>query len=90
MSRIRLNIDRLVLRGFEPLEGKALSEALQSQLSEVLSAEVLSDRATRTNWAHRHRTSVLKLGRMSLDPSTAGARKLGRQVARAVATGLKP
>ena len=85
MSRIRLNVDRLVLRGFESLEGRALSQALQSQLSKVL-----SDRATRTNWARPHRTPILKLGRMSLETGTAGARKLGRQVARAVLKGLKP
>ena len=33
MSRIRLTIDRLVLNGFDALEGKALSEALRAQLS---------------------------------------------------------
>ena len=35
VSRIRVNIDRLVLNGFEQLEGKALAEALQSHLSQV-------------------------------------------------------
>ena len=84
MSRIQLNIDRLVLRGFEPLEGKALSEALQSQLSEVL-----SDRATRADWARSHWTPVLKLGRMSLETGTAGARMFGKQVAGAIGRGLK-
>ena len=33
MSRIRLNIDRLVLNGFEPREGKALANALEAQFS---------------------------------------------------------
>jgi hypothetical protein len=85
MSRIRLNIDRLVLNGFQPLEAKMLSDALQSQLSEVL-----SDRATRAEWARSHRTPALKLGRMSLETGTVGARKFGKQVARAVGKGLKP
>ena len=85
MSKIRLNIDRLVLNGFEPQEGKVLSEALQSQLSQVL-----ADRATRAEWARSHRTPVMKLGRMPLEAGSTGARKLGGQVARAVGKGLKP
>jgi hypothetical protein len=85
MSRIRLNIDRLVLNGFQPLEAKALSEALQSQLSEAL-----SDRRTRAEWARSHRTPMLKLGRISLDTGTVGARKFAKQVAQAVRKGLKP
>jgi hypothetical protein len=84
MSRIRLNIDRLVLRGFQPWEAKTLSEALQSQLSEVL-----SDRATQADWAHPCRTQVLKLGRMPLESGTIGARAFGQQMAWAVGRGLK-
>jgi hypothetical protein len=80
-----MEIDRLVLQGFEPVEGNALAEALQSQLSEVL-----SNRATRTDWARPHRTPVLKLGRMSLETGTVGARQFAKQVARAVGRGLKP
>jgi hypothetical protein len=85
MSRIRLNIDRLVLKGFEPLEGKALAEALQAQLSQVL-----ADPAARTGWARSHRTPVLKLGGMPLQAGTTGASKFGGQVAHAVGRGLKP
>jgi hypothetical protein len=85
MSRIRLNIDRLVLNGFQPLQAKALSEALQSQLSEVL-----SDCATRAEWTRSHRTPLLKLGKIPLETGTAGARTFGRQIARALGRGLKP
>ena len=85
MSKIRLNIDRLVLNGFEPQEGKVLSEALQSQLSAVL-----SDRVGRAEWARSHRTPVMKLGRLPLEAGTAGASKFGTQVAQAVGKGLKP
>ena len=46
MRRIRLNIDRLVLNGFDPHEGKALAGALESQLQQVL-----ADPATRNEWA---------------------------------------
>ena len=85
MSRIRLTIDRLVLKGFEPREGKALSEALRSQLSQVL-----SEHAGRNEWARSHRSPVLRLGRIPLEADLAGAGKFGRQVARAVGKGLKP
>jgi hypothetical protein len=85
MSRIRLNIDRLVLNGFRPLEAKAVSEAIQSQLSELL-----SDRATRAEWARPHRTPLLKLGRMPLEAGTAGLGNFGKQMANAIGKGLKP
>src|SRR5262249_21261655 len=85
MSRIRLDIDRLVLRGFDLLEAKALSHALQSQLSQVL-----AKRGPRGEWARPHGTPILKLGSMPLEKGSAGAVKLGRQLARAVARGLKP
>jgi hypothetical protein len=85
VSRIRLNIERLVLHGFAPADAKSLSEALQSHLRHVL-----LDRATRQQWARPHRTPVLKLGRVSLQNGPAGAAKLGRQVAGAIGKGLKP
>jgi hypothetical protein len=85
MCRIRLDIDRLVLNGFQPLEAKALAEALQSQLSAIL-----SDPRTRQVWARSHRTPVLKLGQMPLQAGTVGAGKFGKQMAQAVGKGLKP
>jgi len=85
VSRIRVDIDRLVLNGFQQLEGKALGRALRSQLQRAL-----ADLATRAEWATSHRTPVLKLGRMPLQPGTAGAAQFGGQVAEAVVRGLKP
>jgi hypothetical protein len=85
MSRIRLNIERLVLNGFEPREGKALANALEAQLQHVL-----GNPATRNEWARSHRTPVLKLGRMPLQVGSAGAAQFGKQVANAVERGLKP
>ena len=84
MSRIRLNIDRLVLKGVERGEGAALAETLRAQLSEIL-----SDRSMRAQWARSHRTPVLKLGRMPIEPGTAGARKFGGRVAEAIGKRLK-
>lgn len=85
MSRIHLTIDRLVLNGLANTEGKALAETLRTQLSQIL-----SDRASRMNWARSHRTPVLKLGRLPITPGTAGARECGKQIARALGRGLKP
>ena len=85
VSRIRVNIDRLVLNGFGPLEGKALAEALQSQLSQAL-----ADPGSRNDWARSHRTPVLKLGRMILTSGPAGSATLGRQLAGAITKGLRP
>ena len=85
VSRVRVNIDRVVLNGFAQLEGRALVEALQSQLSDVL-----REKTARREWARPHRTPVMKLGQMALDPGTAGARTFGRTLGNAVARGLKP
>ncbi len=85
MSRIHLNIDRLVLNGLGRGEAAALAETLRKQLSEIL-----ADPATRAQWARSHRTPLLKLGRMPLESGNAGARKFGARMAGAVGKGLKP
>jgi hypothetical protein len=85
VSRICLHIARLVLNGVGQLEGKALAEALQSQLSRDL-----TDATSRNDWARSHRTPMLKLGRMPLPAGTTGASSFGTQLARAVVRGLKP
>jgi hypothetical protein len=85
MSRIHLDIDRLVLTGFQSLETKTLTEALRSQLSLVL-----SDPRTRHEWAHSHRTPVLKLGPVPLETGTVSAGKLGKKIGQAIGKGLKP
>ena len=85
VSRIHVHIDRLVLNGFGQLEGKALAEALQSQLSHGL-----GDATSRAGWARPRRTPVLKLGRMPLAAGTTGASSFGKQMGRAVVRGLKP
>ena len=85
MSHIRVNIDRLVLNGFEAREGKALARALEAQLRQVL-----VNPATRGKWALSHRTPVIRLGRMPIQTGTSGSTKFGKQVANAVGGGLKP
>ena len=85
MSLIRINIDRLVLNGFGALEGQALAEAFQSQLSRGL-----ADPGSRQDWARRHHTPVLRLGRIMLAAGKTGASSFGKQMGRAVTRGLKP
>jgi hypothetical protein len=85
MSRITLTIDRLVLQGFEAADRKALVEGLQGELSRVL-----SDSASRAEWAQSHRTPILRVGRMPLEPGPSGGRKFGNGMARAIGRGLKP
>jgi hypothetical protein len=85
VSRIRLNIDRLVLNGFEQHEARALSEALRLQLSHVL-----ADQTARHDWVRPHRTPVVKVGAMPLEQGPLGAGKLGRRIGLAVGKGLKP
>lgn len=85
MSRIHLTIDRLVLKGLQPGQEKALVASLRSQLTEML-----LDRSTRAEWARSHRTPVLKLGRLPLEAGGAGGRKIGAQIARGIGRGLKP
>jgi hypothetical protein len=83
MSRIRVTIDRIMLKGIEPGTRRALVEALQGELSRVL-----SDPTTRAEWAHSHRTPVLRLGRMPLENGPTGGKKFGGEVARAIGRGL--
>lgn len=78
MSRVRIDIDRLVLKGFDPADRKAIVEGLREELARL------------TGPARSQRTPVLRLGSMPWDPGPAGTRKLGGSIGRAVGKGLKP
>ena len=84
MSRISVTIDRLVLRGFDPSDGKTVAESLKSELSRLL-----SDPATRSQWARRDRRPVLRLRTMALENGTSGRRKFGAGMAREIGRALK-
>ena len=85
MSRILLHIDKIVLNGVDPGDRRALLAGLRSELSRVL-----ADRAARAEWARSHRTPVLRLGAMPLEPGPSGGRKFGAGMARAIGKGLNP
>jgi hypothetical protein len=84
MSRIRLTIDALTLKGFEPAEGRAVAEALRSELARVLANSAAHQ------WPRSHRTPVLRLGRIPIETGPVGSRKFGRRVAQGIVKGLKP
>jgi hypothetical protein len=85
MSRIHVTIDRLVLSQMDPAARSAFVDGLKGQLTEML-----AQREGREAWARNHRTPVLKLGQVTQTPGVGGARRLGNQVARGIAKGLKP
>jgi hypothetical protein len=84
MSRIRVTIDQLVLKGIAAGDRNALVDGLRSEL-----ARVLSDPAARAEWARSHRTPVLRLGQLPLESGLSGGRKFGKSMARAIGRGLK-
>lgn len=84
MSRVRINIERLVLPAMGIGDQKALVESLRRELTRVL-----SDPKFRAEWARPQRTPVLRLGGMALAPGSAGARKFGSALARSIGKGLK-
>jgi hypothetical protein len=85
MSRIRVTIDEVVLRGIEPAARKPLIQGLEAELSRIL-----ADPSGRDEWARSRRAPVMRLGRIAMESSPSGARKFGAGVARAIRRGLKP
>jgi len=84
MRRIRITIDRLVLKGIERAEGTALTDSLRRQL-----AQVVGEIAGRSGFANSRRTPVVKLG-IPLEAGIGGARRFGAGMARAIGKSLKP
>ena len=74
MSRIHLHIDRLVLPEMAVSDRAALVEGLKGEL-----ARALADPAARAGWARSHRTPVLRLGRMPLEPGPPAAASSDRR-----------
>jgi hypothetical protein len=85
MSKIQVTIDRLVLRGLDPADRHAFLISLKSEL-----ARTLADSSGRSKWARSHRTPILRLKPVNLNPGPAGARVLGSEVAKGIRRGLKP
>lgn len=84
MSKVYLHIDRIVLRGVDGADRQALVQGLQSELGRVL-----ADPVNRAAMTVSKQVPVLRLGKMTLTPGTAGARTFGAGVARAIGKGLE-
>jgi hypothetical protein len=88
MSRIHLTIDRIVFSGANAMDHAAREAFIRNLRAEL--AQRLAAPATRAAWARSHRTPVLRLGQLPLQPGISGAGHLGTQVARNIGRGLKP
>ncbi len=84
-ARVKVHIDRLVLRGIDPLDRQAFVHGLKSEL-----ARVLVNPESRTALENSRRIPVMRLGKMSMQPGLAGAGALGKGVAKAIGKGMKP
>jgi hypothetical protein len=84
MSRIRVSIDQLALRGFDAAERMAIIDGLKSEL-----ARMAADPTTRAAWRSQ-RTPVLRLGKLPHQPGPSGSRAFGSAVARAIGRSVKP
>ncbi len=73
MSRVRITIDRLVLKGVEPGDRDALVEAFRAELSQVL-----ANPTSRAALLGSRRMPILRLGRIPLESGPASARRFGR------------
>jgi hypothetical protein len=84
VSRVRVTIDRLVLKGLDPAQQRALVEGLQEEL-----ARVLGEPWARGDWTDPRYMPVLRFGRMQAKPGKSGGRTLGLGIGGGIARGLK-
>jgi hypothetical protein len=84
MSRVRVTIDRLALKGFERGREKAFAEGLQAEL-----ARSLGDPAARADLAQSRRMAVLRVGPLPHEPGAAGMRTLAGGISTAIAGAVK-
>jgi hypothetical protein len=86
VSRIRVNIDRLVLQGVDGVADRtALVEGLQGEIARALSGVGGIERLARSQ-----RTPVLKLDRMPMVSGPSGARNFGSRLGGAIVKRLQP
>jgi len=83
MSRVRVHIDHIAVRGLDSAASAAVIDGLRLELARVL-------RDASTLPAHSSRTPVMKLAPLSLQPGNSGARQLGVKAAGAIARKVRP
>jgi hypothetical protein len=79
MSRVRVTIDRVILRGLDPADRQPLLDGLKSELSQLL-----ADPANEVRSARFRHMPVLRMRRLSLQPGASGADRLGGGIARGI------
>jgi hypothetical protein len=84
MSRIRVNIDRIALGGFDPAGRSALVEGLCSELVRILSSSV-----ERAKWARSRSTPVIRIARIGVTPGPEGSRTFGIRLGHAIGRRLQ-
>lgn len=82
--RATIHIDRVVLRGIDPQQAKAIVEGLRAEL-----AAVFSSAAFRSQLGNGRSAEVIRLGSVPLGAGRAGATRFGAAVARAAGKGMR-
>lgn len=82
--RVSIQIDRLVLKGIPAEDRLAFASGLKAELARLLgSPDSVASLHNSLN------TPLMRLGKVPMEPGMAGARALGRQVARRVGKRVK-
>jgi hypothetical protein len=84
-TRLTLKVDRLVLRGIDPLDQHALVDGLTAELKRLLREPQM-----RGGLGRPRLTPVLRLGPVPMQSGLAGARTFGGDLARSIARRMKP
>lgn len=82
MKRIVVHIDRLVLRGVDPVAAGDVAGALQAELQALL-----AEPGAAASWVERGHVSALRAKPVTVPSATDGG-ALGRAIAGGVATGV--
>jgi hypothetical protein len=82
--RATIHIDRVVLRGVDPQQAKAIVQGLRTEL-----AAVFSSAAFRGRLGNGRSAEVIRLGSMPLGAGRTGAERFGAAVARAAGKGMR-
>jgi hypothetical protein len=80
---MKIQIDRLVLRGLDGLNPRVFAETLQAEL-----ARAMQTSQAQAAMQSSSTTPALKLGRLPMQPGAGGARTLATGVARSIASGI--
>lgn len=81
--RTTIHIDRVVLRGVDPHQAKAIVEGLRAELAAVFSNAAFRGRL------RNGRSGVIRVGSVPLGAGRTGAQRFGAAVARAAEKGMR-